>query len=70
MYQQAIKLAPASSDNHTRSGVVLKQLKAYPEAAQALERAVALDSRNVEATKQLAVVSALNLMYGRPRVRN
>ena len=68
MYQQAAKLAPSSSDNFTRAGIVLKQLKAYPEAAQALERAVALDGRNLEATKQLAVVSALNLMYGRSKV--
>jgi tetratricopeptide (TPR) repeat protein len=69
MHQQAIKIAPNASENFTRAGIVLKQLKAYPEAAQALERAVALDARNIEATKQLAVVSALNLMYGRPKVR-
>ncbi len=67
MYQQAIKVVPGSSANFTRAGIVLKQMKAYPEAAKALERAVLLDARNVEATKQLAVVSALNLMYGKQR---
>ncbi len=69
MYQFAIKAAPHTSINHTRVGATLKQLKDYAGAVSALERAVALDPKNLEATKQLAVVSALNLMHGEPRVR-
>jgi hypothetical protein len=42
--------------------VALKNLKSIPEAVIALERAVALDPKNLEATKQLAVVSAMNLV--------
>jgi tetratricopeptide (TPR) repeat protein len=69
MYQRAIRAAPQSSINYTRAGAVLKQMKDYAGAVAALERAVALDAKNLEATKQLAVVSALNLMHGEARAR-
>lgn len=69
MYQNAMRLSPTTAINHTRAGVVLKQLKDYAGALAALERAVALDPKSLEATKQLAVVSALNLMHGEQRVR-
>ena len=61
MYQRAIRLAPRSSVNHIRAGIVLKQMKDYTAAAQAFERALALDPKNLEATRQLAVVGAINL---------
>lgn len=69
MYHLAMRLSPATAINYTRAGVVLKQLKDYASALAALERAVALDPKSLEATKQLAVVSALNLMHGEQRVR-
>ena len=65
MYEPAVKITPAIPENDLRAGAVLKQFKAYPEAAEALERVVALDPKNVAATKQLAVVSTLNLMHGK-----
>jgi len=69
MYQLAIKAAPNAALNHARVGAVLKQLKDYAGTVAELERAVALDPKNLEATKQLVVVSALNLMHGEQRVR-
>jgi tetratricopeptide (TPR) repeat protein len=62
MYKLAIEVAPKSSQNYTRAGVALKNLKSIPEAMITLERAVALDPKNPEAIKQLAVVSAINLV--------
>ncbi len=62
MYKHAIEVSPKSAQNYTRAGVALKNLKSIPEAVVALERAVVLDPKNLEATKQLAVVSAMNLV--------
>ncbi len=62
MYRLAIEAAPAASANYTRAGIALKNMKSYGDAVHALEQAVALDSKNVEATKQLAVVSAMSLV--------
>ena len=36
-------------------------MKAYRESVEALERAVSLDPKNLEATRQLAIVSAFAL---------
>jgi tetratricopeptide (TPR) repeat protein len=66
MYQLAIAAAPKSSANYTRAGVAYKNLKSYADAVGALEKAVNLDSKNLEATKQLAVVSAMNLVQNTP----
>jgi len=60
--QPVIKAAPQASLNHVRAGVVLKQPKDYAGAVAALERAAALDSKDVEATKQLS-------HHGEQRVR-
>jgi tetratricopeptide (TPR) repeat protein len=65
MYQLAIAAAPKSSANYTRAGVAYRNLKYYPEAVKALEHAVQLDSKNLEATKQLAVVSAMDLVQSK-----
>ncbi|MEP7358764.1 MAG: tetratricopeptide repeat protein, partial [Anaerolineales bacterium] len=62
MYRLAIAAAPAASANYTRAGIALKNMKSYGDAVHALEQAVALDAKNVEATKQLAVVSAMSLV--------
>ena len=62
MYQLAIAAAPNAAANYTRAGIAYKNMKSYADAVNALERAVSLDSKNLEATKQLAVVSAMNLM--------
>lgn len=64
MYQIAIKYAPRNAANHTRAGVALKQLKDYAGSVTALEKAVALDPNNLEATRQLAAVTALNIIHG------
>ena len=66
MYQMAIAAAPKSSANYTRAGVAYRNLKSYAEAVGALEKAVTLDGKNLEATKQLAVVSAMNLVQSNP----
>jgi len=62
MYKHAIEVSPKSAMNYTRAGVALRNLKSIPEAKVALERAVLLDPKNLEATKQLAVVSAMSLV--------
>jgi tetratricopeptide (TPR) repeat protein len=64
MYQLAIKSAPRSAANYARAGVALRQLKDYAGSVNALERAVALDPKNLEATRQLAAVTALNIIHG------
>lgn len=69
MYQLAIRAAPRSAANYARAGVALKQLKDYAGSVNALERAVALDPNNLEATKQLAAVMALHIIHGDSRVR-
>ncbi len=64
MYRLALELQPKSAANHTRLGVALKNIKNYPDAVSALEKAVNLDPKNLEATKQLAVVTAINIVQG------
>ena len=61
--------APRSAANYARAGVALKQLKDYSGSVNALERAVALDPNNLEATKQLAAVMALDIIHGNGRLR-
>ena len=45
-------------------------MKSYGDAVHALEKAVALDGKNLEATKQLAVVSAMSLVQSSLPVAN
>ncbi len=69
MYQLAIKAGPRCATNHTRAGVALKHPKDYAGSVNALERAVALDPNSLEATKQLAAVTALHILHGDQRQR-
>lgn len=69
MYQLAIKAGPRCAANYTRAGVALKNLKDYSGSVSALERAVALDPNSLEATKQLAAVTALHIIHGDQRQR-
>lgn len=64
MYQLAIKAAPRNANNYARAGIALKHLKDYAASVAALERAVALDPNHLEATKQLAAVTAMNIIHG------
>jgi tetratricopeptide (TPR) repeat protein len=66
MYELAIRHAPRNAINHTRAGIALKQLKDYVGSVRALEKAVALDPNNLEATRQLAAVTALTIIHGQP----
>jgi len=66
MYQLAIKSAPRCAINYARAGVALRNLKDYTGSVQALERAVALEPHNLEATRQLAAVTALHIMHSEP----
>jgi tetratricopeptide (TPR) repeat protein len=68
MYKQAIEAQPKAAVNFLRAGIALKHLKSVPEAVITLERAVALDPNNLEATKQLAVVNAMNLVQNSTRI--
>ena len=65
MYQLAISAAPTSSANYTRAGIAFRNIKSYGDAVSALEKAVSLDPKNLEATKQLAVVGAMNLVQSK-----
>lgn len=68
MYQLAIKAGPRCAANYTRAGVALKNLKDYSGSVSALERAVALDPNSLEATRQLAAVTALHIIHGDQRI--
>ncbi len=63
-YQRAIELNGASPAAHYHAGMVLKALKAYPHAAQQLQRAVDLSPDDSQALQQLAAVRALELVHG------
>ena len=63
-YSIAIKHQPDEAWNHLRAGVTLKQLKDYDAAIAMFEQAIDLDPKNIDARRQLAVVSALELVNG------
>jgi tetratricopeptide (TPR) repeat protein len=63
-YQRTIDLDSSHGPAHFRAGVVLKQIKAYPQAGKMLKRAVELNPRDPEALHQLAAVRALELVHG------
>lgn len=61
-YLAAATRQPDAPEYPFRAGMVLKQLRDYAEAAAMFERAVGMDSRNLEARRQLAAVAALRLI--------
>jgi tetratricopeptide (TPR) repeat protein len=63
-YQRTIDLDSSHGEAYFRAGVVLKQIKAYPQAGKMLKRAVELNPKDPEALHQLAAVRALELVHG------
>lgn len=63
-YQHVIDQESSNGDAHFRAGLVLKQIKAYPQAGKMLKRAVELSPKDPEALHQLAAVRALELVHG------
>jgi tetratricopeptide (TPR) repeat protein len=63
-YQRAIEIDPALASAHFRAGLILKDLKAYGQAARMFKRAVELAPTDSEALHQLAAVRALELVHG------
>jgi superkiller protein 3 len=63
-YRKAIELDGRCMQAYYRSGLVLKQLKSYPQAGQMLKRAAELAPIDREVLHQLAAVRALELVHG------
>jgi tetratricopeptide (TPR) repeat protein len=63
-YERAISLNQSSAEAHFRAGLVLKNLKAYAQAARMFKRAVDLNPKDPETFHQLAAVHALELVHG------
>ncbi len=64
LYARITEQKPDAREAFLRGGMLLKELKAYPEAARWLERVVELDPRSADAHHQLAAVRALELVHG------
>jgi cytochrome c-type biogenesis protein CcmH/NrfG len=67
-YRAAARLNPTNSEVMYRMGVVLKNLRSYSEATDALRKAVQLNPSNLPAHKLLSAVMALGLVYGLPEL--
>ncbi len=63
-YQRAIELDTDSAPAHFHAGLVLKNIKAYPQAGHMFQRAVELNPKDPDALHQLAAVRALELVHG------
>ena len=63
-YSNSIKLIPKNADLYFNAGLALKQLKDYSEAMLMFRKSVDIDPNNVSAHRQLAAVSALELISG------
>ena len=63
-YSNSIKLTPKNASLYFNAGLALKQLKDYSEAMLMFRKSVDIDPNNVSAHRQLAAVSALELISG------
>jgi tetratricopeptide (TPR) repeat protein len=63
-YQRAIASDNQFATAYYRAGLVLKNLKSYPEAGTMLSKAAELDPNNPDTHHQLAAVRALELVHG------
>ena len=63
-YSNSIKLIPKNANLYFNAGLALKQLKDYSEAMLMFRKSVDIDPNNVSAHRQLAAVSALELISG------
>jgi tetratricopeptide (TPR) repeat protein len=63
-YRRSLSIHPEQPEANRRAGLLLKELKAYREAEEMLERAAELDPRDPNVLHQLAAVRALLLVHG------
>ena len=63
-YREAVRLNPRDPLAFFNAGLAFKKLKSYPEAIEMLRRAAELDPKNRMVLRQLAAVSAMELVRG------